>query len=62
MIKASFMRWTIEEGKNINRLAIVLRLLSRNPTTTGSGLIAESLEKSFIDFRNVNQHRNKSRG
>jgi len=40
-------------GENINRLAIVLRLLSRNPTTTGSGLIAESLEKSFIDFRNV---------
>jgi hypothetical protein len=40
-------------GKNINRIAIVLGLLSRNPTTTGSGLIAKSLEKSFIDFRNV---------
>jgi hypothetical protein len=24
-------------GKNINRIAIVLGLLSRNPTTTGSG-------------------------
>jgi hypothetical protein len=40
-------------GKNINRIAIVLGLLSRNPTTAGSGLIAKSLEKSFIDFRNV---------
>jgi len=40
-------------GKNINRIAIVLGLLSRDPTTTGSGLIARSIEKSFIDFRNV---------
>ena len=56
------MRWSIEEGKNINRLAIVAELLSRKSTTTDSTLNAESLEKSFIDFRNVNKHRNKSRG
>jgi len=40
-------------GKNINRLAIVAGLLSRKLKTTDLTLNAESLEKSFIDFRNV---------
>ena len=42
-----------KRGKKLTNLSIFMGLLSKKPTTTGTGLIAKSMEKVFIDYRNV---------
>ena len=42
-----------KRGKKLTNLSIFMGLLSKKPTTTGTGLIAKSMEEVFIDYRNV---------
>lgn len=42
-----------KRGKNITNLSIFMGILSKKPTTAGTGLIAKSMEEVFIDYRNV---------
>jgi len=42
-----------KRGKKLTNLSIFLGLLSKKPTTAGTGLIAKSMEEVFIDYKNV---------
>jgi hypothetical protein len=42
-----------KRGKNITNLSIFLGILFGKPTQTGSGLIAKSREKIFINYKDI---------
>lgn len=47
-----------KRAKNLNNLTIILSLLLRKPTYSGTGLIAKSKEVIFTNFKNVSKIKN----